>query len=59
MVLQGTTTALTLARLQLLQVDLGAVVLGVPSNAFDEDLERARYMVVPLVDVAVNIIDDW
>jgi hypothetical protein len=50
---------LTLARLQLLQVNLGAVVLGVPSNAFDEDLERARYMVVPLVDVAVNIIDDW
>lgn len=50
--------ALSLARLQLTQVDLGAVGLGVIDDTFDRALEEAEDAVAPLVTAAINIIDD-
>jgi hypothetical protein len=50
--------ALTLAKLQLSQVDLSTVALGVPEDTFDKALERAKDAVAPLVAATVNIIDD-
>lgn len=55
----GASAALTLARLQLPQVDLGAMALGVLEDTSDRALEEAKDTVAPLIAVAVNIIDDW
>lgn len=47
-----------MARLQLPQVDLGAVALGVPKDTFDEALEEAEGAVAQLVTTITNIVDD-
>lgn len=55
---QGATVALTLMRLQLPQVDLGAVALGVPEDTSDRALEVAEDAMAPLVATVANIVDD-
>ena len=55
---QGATMALTLAKLQLPLVDLGAVDLGVPKETSNKLLEEAKSTVVPLVAVVAGIIND-
>jgi len=50
--------ALTLAKLQLPLVDLGAVDLGVPKETSNKLLEEAKSTVVPLVAVVAGIIND-
>ena len=55
---QGATVALTLAKLQLPLVDLGAVDLGVPKETSNKLLEEAKSTVVPLVAVVAGIIND-
>lgn len=57
-VCQGATAALTLAKLQLPRVNLGAVALGIPKDTSDKALETAEDTVAPLVAAAMNIIDD-
>ena len=55
---QGATVALTLAKLQLPLVDLGAMDLGVPKETSNKLLEEAKSTVVPLVAVVAGIIND-
>jgi hypothetical protein len=55
---QGAAVALTLVKLQLPQVNLGAVALGVPEGISDEKLEEAVDAVAPLAVAAVGIVDD-
>jgi hypothetical protein len=45
-------------RLQLPQVDLGAVALGVPEDTSDRALEVAKDAMAPLVATAAKIVDD-
>lgn len=50
--------ALTLVRLQLPQVDLGAMVLGIPKDTSDDALEEAEGIVSLLIPAIANIMDD-
>lgn len=45
-------------RLQLLEVDLGVVALGVPKETSDKALEEAEDTVAPLVSTMAGIVDD-
>ena len=58
MVCQGGAVALTLTKLQLPQVDLGEVALGMPKETSNKELEEAESAVAPLVAATASIIDD-
>lgn len=47
-----------MVRLQLLEVDLGVVALGVPKETSDKVLEEAEDVVAPLVVATAGIVDD-